>query len=73
MGKAFKRRNCVNFYVREDWKPYWIAFLKEIEKDKEMVKLRYKNQSGLMSLALMQLVYNYLVERNVEVNLEKRR
>lgn len=59
MGKNTQRRNIVTIYVRDLFIPVWEEFLKNIEKDKDLVDLRYKKKSGIASVAIMQLIYNY--------------
>lgn len=62
MGKHFEKRNFHTIYIRENLKPVWAKFIKLIVTDIEIMKDRYKSEAGLISVAIMRLINQYVVE-----------
>ncbi len=62
--RHFEKRNIHTFYIREQFKPVWDRFLELAKKDEKIQRLRYKNKSGLISIAIMQLIYNYVLKKD---------
>ena len=70
MGKTFKFRNQVKLYIRNSYKPIWIRFLELAKKDPELIKYKKEMSEeaggapGIVSLAVMRLVYNYVMDQD---------
>jgi len=58
-NKTLENRNQVKFYVRTEHMEEFKKFCDAIEKDEEIIALRYNKKLGLMSIALMQLIIKY--------------
>lgn len=62
MTKTFKNRGVVTFSVRKKHRDIWELFKREVEKDPNFNKLRYRNHT-VLSIAIVNLAYKYLVEK----------
>ena len=62
MIKTLEKHNSHQIYIREPLKPLWIKFLQLIRKDPEIIKLRDKSRSGVISIAIMNLILKYVQE-----------
>jgi len=64
MKKNLKKRNTVTHYIRDRYIPIYEAFDKEVNNDKELAqRLRYNPGASITSMAVIQLMYDYLAER----------
>ena len=72
MGKTLQQHGKHQLYIREKYKPIWEEFLKLIKKDKEFKRQsveRGVGNPGLISIAIMNFVYNYVLEKNPDFKL----
>ena len=63
MSKTLEKHNSHQIYIRERYKPLWVEFLNLIKRDDDFKSLRTKTSSGLISIAIMQLIYDYVMEK----------
>ena len=64
MGRTLKRRNIKTIYIRDELMSLWDEFNKLIEKDEDIAAQRYKKKTGLESIAISTLIYNYVMSKN---------
>lgn len=61
--KNLEKRNQIQLYIKEGFKPYWVEFLKIIDKDKKLRDLQDPKYKGKhLSLAVSLLVRQYVLE-----------
>lgn len=70
MGKTMQKHNLVTIYVKEKYKPLWEKFNSLIEKDADFIARRYKTNSGLASIAILQLIYDYILTKEPNFKLK---
>lgn len=64
MQKTLRNKNIVTLYIREKYKDMWELFVKEVEKDPNFNDIRYRNHN-VVSVAIVNLVYKYLLDKGV--------
>jgi hypothetical protein len=70
MGKTLTTRNQAKFYIRREYIPVWLEFLKLIKKDRIILEQKEKlckdkgGAPGIISIAVINLVYNYVIDNN---------
>lgn len=72
MGRTLQKHNLITIYIRENSKPIVEEFRKLIRHDLSLKKLRYKTESGLLSVAIMTLIYRYVMTKNPTFMVEKK-
>ena len=68
MGAHTIKRNIHTFYIRSIFLPIWDKFISLIKKDPKFTQLRYKEDAGLISAAIMQLISDYVQIREHELS-----
>ena len=66
------RRNQVQIYIRDSYKPIWLEFIRLIYSDKDLKEEQYRNRSGLISISIMKLIYNYVCNKNPDFSISKK-
>ena len=62
--KTLREKNTITLYIREKYKEMWEKFTEEVEKDTNFNNVRYREHS-VVSVAIMTLVYQYLLNKGV--------
>ena len=70
MGKNMQKHNIITLYVRKKYQPLYKKFGELVKKDEDMIELRYKKDFGLISIAIFQLMYQYVMEKEPTFKLE---
>jgi len=68
MSQHTEKRNFHTIYIRKSLLPVWKEFLELIKKDAYFKKLRYKESDGLISIAIMQLINDYVMSQKNETS-----
>lgn len=63
LKKTLKQKNQVQIYIREKHKPIWMKFVELTRKDDDFNKLRLKEGFGVVSIAIMNLIYAYVIDK----------
>lgn len=70
MLKTLKKYNSFQFYIREKFKPIWIEFIRLIKEDNNFINQRVKDNAGLISIAILTLIYNYVMSKNPDFQIQ---
>lgn len=70
-SRTFNKYNICRFYIRENLKPVWIEFLRLIEEDEYLISKKHNDKSGIVSISILYLIYNYVQEKNPNFDLKK--
>ncbi|MCL5018665.1 MAG: hypothetical protein M1416_02795 [Candidatus Pacearchaeota archaeon] len=69
MAQPKRKFGMITFYVRPEFRKLVEKFCKFIEYDKRITDIRFKDKSGLLSIALIQLMLKYAdAAENGEIN-----
>lgn len=67
MGKHFEMRKQHTIYVRKKYVNIWKEFIELIKSDKKFNQMQYKDDAGIVSVAIMNLIYEYTQNRKEEL------
>ena len=65
------RRGIITLYVRSRYRSLYWRFCELIKGDERFKQLRSKRSSGLQSVAVMQLIYEYVMRKDPSFTLTK--
>jgi hypothetical protein len=70
ISKHTQKRNLHTIYIRDNYKILWNQFIDLIEKDEDFKEQRNKEKDGIISISIMNLIYDYVKNKDPNFNLD---